>query len=188
MLLAKNDPLELLENFSFCFSLEKVLVSSLGVLCSNIWPTVAVTHGCVCYSQSSSSDVSIYLLLAASRLSAVLGITLFPLMLYLPTFTLFLCVLWLAQSQFLSLVVWSFHQRDHGLSTCPFMIDKAQGPPAVYYASANLKSLMEVIFLLCNWLLKLQTLCLAIMSGSDFVFMCDLSFAFFSYPGLDNSR
>ncbi len=32
--------------------------------------------------------------------------------------------------------------------------------------------------MLCNWLLKLQTVCLAIMSGSDFVFMCDLSFAF----------
>lgn len=33
-------------------------------------------------------------------------------------------------------------------------------------------------FLLCNWILKLQTLCLAVMSGSDCVFMWDLSFAF----------
>lgn len=51
-----------LQKMSFCFSLEKVLVSSLRVLCSNIWPTVAVTHGGVCYSQFSSCDISVYLL------------------------------------------------------------------------------------------------------------------------------
>lgn len=153
MLLAKtNDPLEHLRViifqllFQFGESLSQFLKGSFFKV-SNIWRKVAVTHGGVCYSQSSSCDVFVYFLLAASRLSAVLGITLFPLMLYLPTFTLFLCVLWLASlSQFLSLAVWSFHQGDHVLSTCPCIVDIAQGPPAVYYASANLKSLMEVIF------------------------------------------
>lgn len=157
--------------FVCCFQKKNVL----GVLCLksfwNIRPTVAVTHWEVFYSPSSSCDVFIYLLLAASWLFAVLGITLFPLMLYLPSFTLFLCVFWLAQSQLLSLAVWLFHQWDHGLSTCPCMVVTAQGSPAVYYASASLKSLME-IFCFVNgfWIYRH---CLAFMYGFNVVFLCD---------------
>ncbi len=143
MLLEKNDPLELFENCSFILVWESL--SFLGVLCSNIWPSVAVTHGDVCYPiqflwRIHLSPFSCFSPLCCLRHHFVSSDALSS-----HVNIVSLCSL-ACSSHFLPLAVWSFHQGDHGLSTCPCMVDIAQGPPAVYYASVNLKSLMEVIF------------------------------------------